>query len=150
MCTDPVVRPAQSTNPLANGVREKNDDRLLRVSRKNDLEEAQELKDLSDPDEVQAAASFRGLTFAHVTNQIWHFCSVDYGPRCIQPSLDLMTLRLLTCCLDTCIGYNSLYVVPNVEFPNGQGLPDGRRLWSWLILCDDGMIAASGHFVIQC
>ncbi|GAB1196414.1 hypothetical protein APSETT444_005684 [Aspergillus pseudonomiae] len=79
MCTDPVVRPAQSTNPLANGVREKNDDRLLRVSRKNDLEEAQELKDLSDPDEVQAAASFRGLTFAHVTNQIWHFCSVDYG-----------------------------------------------------------------------
>ncbi|KAB8255613.1 ADP-ribosylation factor [Aspergillus pseudonomiae] len=122
MCTDPVVRPAQSTNPLANGVREKNDDRLLRVSRKNDLEEAQELKDLSDPDEVQAAASFRGLTFAHVTNQIWHFCSVDYGPRY------------------TCIGYNSLYVVPNVEFPNGQGLPDGRRLWSWLILCDDGTV----------
>ncbi|PIG83512.1 ankyrin repeat-containing protein [Aspergillus arachidicola] len=116
MCTDPVARPSQSTSPLTNGLREKNDERLPRVPGKNDLEEAQELKDLSDPAEIQAAASFRGLTFAHVTNQIWHFCSVDY---------------------DTCIGYNSLFVVPNVESPNGQGLPDGRRLWSWLILCDD-------------
>ena len=39
---------------------------------------------------------------------------------------------------DTCVGYNSLYVVPNVESSNGKDLPDGRRLWSWLILCDDG------------
>ncbi|KAE8413288.1 ADP-ribosylation factor [Aspergillus pseudocaelatus] len=122
MCTDPVVRPSQSTASSANGFREKNEDRLPRVSRKNDLEEAQELKDLSDPAEIQAAASFRGLTFAHVTNQIWHFCSVDYGPRY------------------TCIGYNSLYVVPNVESPNGRGLPDGSRLWSWLVLCDDGTV----------
>ncbi|RAQ68185.1 hypothetical protein AFCA_010639 [Aspergillus flavus] len=122
MCTDPVARPSQSTSPLTDGLREKNDERLPRVLRKNDLEEAQELKDLSDPAEIQAAASFRGLTFAHVTNQIWHFCSVDYGPRY------------------TCIGYNSLFVVPNVESPNGQGLPDGRRLWSWLILCDDGTV----------
>ncbi|KAE8134501.1 ADP-ribosylation factor [Aspergillus pseudotamarii] len=122
MCTDPVVRPSQSTASPANGFREKNEGRLPRVPRKNDLEEAQELKDLSDPAEIQAAASFRGLTFAHVTNQIWHFCSVDYGPRY------------------TCIGYNSLYVVPNVESPNGRGLPDGRRLWSWLILCDDGTV----------
>ncbi|KAE8375228.1 ADP-ribosylation factor [Aspergillus bertholletiae] len=121
MCTDPVVRPPQSTAPVANDLR-KNDDRSPRVPRKNDLEEAQELKDLSDAAEIQAAASFRGLTFSHVTNQIWHFCSVDYGPRY------------------TCIGYNSLYVVPNVESPNGQGLPDGRRLWTWLILCDDGTV----------
>lgn len=40
--------------------------------------------------------------------------------------------------LDTCIGYNSLYVIPNVETTNGKDLPDGKRLWSWLILFDDG------------
>ena len=93
MCTDPVVRPSQSTGSSANGFRQKNEDRLPRVPRKNDLEEAQELKDLSDPAEIQAAASFRGLTFAHVTNQIWHFCSVDYGPRCIHPLRNLKTLH---------------------------------------------------------
>jgi hypothetical protein len=50
--------------------------------------------------------------------------------------------------LDTCIGYNSLYVVPSVETPNGQGLPDGRRLWSWLILCDDGMTVIADYLWI--
>jgi hypothetical protein len=28
------------------------------------------------------SASFEGLTFGQVTDQIWHFSSVDYGPRC--------------------------------------------------------------------
>ncbi|KAE8348855.1 hypothetical protein BDV28DRAFT_142567 [Aspergillus coremiiformis] len=122
MCTDPVARPPQFTTSFVNSAHDRKIERSHRASRSNDLEEAHALKDLADPDEIQAAASFRGLTFSHVTNQIWHFCSVDYGPRY------------------TCIGYNSLYVVPNVEFPNGQDLPNGRRLWSWLILCDDGTV----------
>jgi hypothetical protein len=56
-----------------------------------DLEEAVSLKNLSDPDDIQKAASFRGLTFAHVTNQIWHFCSVDHGPRCINSESLIVT-----------------------------------------------------------
>lgn len=28
------------------------------------------------------SASFEGITFGQVTDQIWHFSSVDYGPRC--------------------------------------------------------------------
>jgi hypothetical protein len=28
------------------------------------------------------SASFEGLTFGEVTDQIWHFSSVDHGPRC--------------------------------------------------------------------
>ncbi|KAB8231533.1 uncharacterized protein BDW43DRAFT_140064 [Aspergillus alliaceus] len=123
MCTDPVPHQTQSKAPnLINSFNGRNVDQKHRVPRMNDLEEAHTLKDLSDPAEMQAAASFIGLTFAHVTNQIWHFCSVDYGSRY------------------TCIGYNSLHVVPNVEFSNGRGLPNGRRLWSWLILCDDGTV----------
>lgn len=42
--------------------------------------------------------------------------------------------------IDTCIGYNSLYVTSKAQISNGKDLPDGKRLWSWLILFDDGMI----------
>lgn len=44
-------------------------------------------------------------------------------------------------CEDTCIGYNTLYAasgLPREEVDNGKDLPEGRRLWCWLILCDDG------------
>ncbi|GFF46993.1 hypothetical protein IFM51744_06463 [Aspergillus udagawae] len=123
MCTDPVAAPPKAPAPVQS----------LRASfhrsidqshrpRMEDLEEAVSLKNLSDPDNIQKAASFRGLTFAHVTNQIWHFCSVDHGPRY------------------TCVGYNSLYVIPNVDISNGRDLPGGKRLWSWLIICDDGTV----------
>ncbi|KAJ5883600.1 uncharacterized protein N7473_010486 [Penicillium subrubescens] len=68
------------------------------------------------------SASFEGLTFGQVTDQIWHFSSVDYGPRY------------------TCVGYNTLFVAPGVPVENGKDLPEGTRLWSWLILCDDGTL----------
>ncbi|KAE8145999.1 ADP-ribosylation factor [Aspergillus avenaceus] len=124
MCTDPAERPSKSAVSPPDNLRVRNTDQTPRVPRMNDIEEAHALQDLSDPDQVQAAASFRGLTFGHVTDQIWHFCSVDYGPRYM------------------CIGYNSLYVVPKVEISNGKDLPDGKRLWAWLILCDDGTVVS--------
>ena len=40
---------------------------------------------------------------------------------------------------DTCVGYNTLFVIPTLSQPNGKDLPDGKRLWTWLIQCDDGM-----------
>ncbi|KAJ5707680.1 hypothetical protein N7488_007481 [Penicillium malachiteum] len=45
--------------------------------------------------------------------------------------------------LDTCIGYNTLFVTPGVSKEtndNGKDLPEGRRLWNWLILCNDGTV----------
>lgn len=44
---------------------------------------------------------------------------------------------------DTCVGYNTLFVAPDVPVENGKDLPQGTRLWSWLILCDDGKEAMS-------
>ncbi|KAF4252946.1 hypothetical protein CNMCM8714_006934 [Aspergillus fumigatus] len=125
MCTDPVTAPPKAPAPVQSlrASFHRSIDRSHRP-RMEDLEEAVSLKFLSDPDDIQNAASFRGLTFAHVTNQIWHFCSVDHGPRY------------------TCVGYNSLYVVPNVGISNGRDLPDGKRLWSWLILCNDGTVVS--------
>lgn len=44
---------------------------------------------------------------------------------------------------DTCIGYNTLFAtsdnsIPPEEMNNGKDLPEGRRLWSWIVLCNDG------------
>lgn len=42
---------------------------------------------------------------------------------------------------DTCIGYNTLFVTPSLDpeaNENAKDLPEGKRLWSWLILTDDG------------
>lgn len=30
-------------------------------------------------------------------------------------------------------------MIPTLSQPNGKDLPDGKRLWTWLIQCDDGM-----------
>ncbi|KAJ5769656.1 hypothetical protein N7520_004215 [Penicillium odoratum] len=93
----------------------------------NDLENALALKNLNlrEHEGLHDTSSFKHLTFSQVTNQIWHFSSVDHGPRY------------------TCIGYNTLFVTPGVPKEtneNGKDLPDGKRLWNWLVLCDDGTI----------
>ncbi|KAL3470610.1 hypothetical protein BJX99DRAFT_264081 [Aspergillus californicus] len=125
MCTNPVSRPskpAPQPQPLRRSFQARNSPKPARVEVDEDLEDGHAMKALPSPEEVNAAASFRGLTFGHVVDQIWHFCSTDYGPRY------------------TCIGYNSLYVIPNHDMPNEKGLPDGKRLWSWLMLFDDGTV----------
>ncbi|EYE95407.1 uncharacterized protein EURHEDRAFT_412225 [Aspergillus ruber CBS 135680] len=134
MCTEPVVqiptpKPEEPvpSSPGASTLRSRrsrhksfNQPSQTRV---DDLESGVSLGDL-DTEEIHRAASFKGLTFAQVANQIWHFCSVDHGPRY------------------TCIGYNSLYVTSKVQISNGKDLPDGKRLWSWLILFDDGTVVS--------
>ncbi|KAL6231405.1 hypothetical protein BDW75DRAFT_220298 [Aspergillus navahoensis] len=125
MCTDPVTKPsklASQPQPPRRSFQSRNSTKPVQVEVDEDLEDGHALKDLPSSEEVHAAASFRGLTFGDVVDQIWHFCSTDYGPKY------------------TCIGYNSLYVVPKLRMANEQGLPDGRRLWSWLILFEDGTV----------
>lgn len=63
-----------------------------------DLEGAYNLENL-DPviASAEAASSMRALTFSRIINQIWHFCSVDYGPRCMLTSWhgeDLTDVRI--------------------------------------------------------
>ena len=44
-----------------------------------------------------------------------------------------------------CIGYNSLYAVPDVDFKNRPSFPEGKRVWAWLILCDDSKLVLVLH-----
>ncbi|KAK2777054.1 hypothetical protein FQN52_003237 [Onygenales sp. PD_12] len=62
------------------------------------------------------------ITFSQIANKIWHFASVDYGQKYL------------------CVGYNSLHVVSGVDFQNGPSRPEGKRVWTWLIICDDGTV----------
>lgn len=110
MCTEPVVPPSKPTEPAPNSPgghsygshspsrnsRSKSLDQPH--ARVDDIESGYGLSDLTNLEEIRKAASFRGLTFAQVTNQIWHFCSVDHGPRCISPLFALIACNMLMGC----------------------------------------------------
>ncbi|KAK4861932.1 hypothetical protein LT330_003070 [Penicillium expansum] len=125
MCTEPV-HPEPETTPTTLPTKRTPQSPHVVPSFQHEVDDAENaLKHLaveSDDYRKSASASFKNLTFAQVTNQIWHFSSVDHGPRY------------------TCIGYNTLFVIPTLSQPNGKDLPDGKRLWTWLIQCDDGTI----------
>lgn len=121
MCTDPV---RQSQTAVAKTDILDPDESRGKATPEGDIEGAYNLEK-TDPVAASAeVASLGHLSFSNIINQIWHFCSVDYGPKY------------------TCIGYNSLYNVKINQkiLENGKGLPEGKRLWCWIILCDDGTV----------
>ncbi|RAO65574.1 uncharacterized protein BHQ10_001586 [Talaromyces amestolkiae] len=128
MCSDPV-RQMNTTvaepNVLEMSVSaDESEEKTQHNVSSGDLEGAYHL-DRLDPVAASAeVASLGYLSFSNIINQIWHFCSVDYGPKY------------------TCVGYNSLYTVKinGKIIENGKGLPEGKRLWCWIILCDDGTV----------
>ncbi|KAG5295205.1 ADP-ribosylation factor [Histoplasma ohiense] len=65
---------------------------------------------------------FSMISLSQIVDKIWHFSSVDYGEKYL------------------CLGYNSLHVVSGVDFGNSTGRPDGKRVWTWLLICDDGTV----------
>ncbi|KAF2862817.1 hypothetical protein K470DRAFT_255722 [Piedraia hortae CBS 480.64] len=91
-----------------------------------DLEKGDALSELSaTPDQTPSP----GLSNANLKNiyslveDIWHYTSVDMGKGY------------------TCIGYNTLYGTKHPEQVCTDGpLPHCTRIWTWLILCDDGSV----------
>ena len=93
-----------------------------------------------------ARSSSKGMnqdSHYRIADEIWHYSSVDWGEKY------------------HCIGYNSLYNVevdiPSVAKDNRSSAgdkqnqqnkedsrlssrPPGKRVWTWLILCDDGTV----------
>ncbi|KAJ5733840.1 hypothetical protein N7493_002626 [Penicillium malachiteum] len=124
MCTAPAVRPPRPAAQPKNR-RLRNQDLTVDLGHElDDVENAFRLKHMSEHESLQdnSGSLFKNLTFSQITDQIWHFSSVDH---------------------DTCIGYNTLFVTPGVSKEtndNGKDLPEGRRLWNWLILCSDGTV----------
>ncbi|EEA20476.1 conserved hypothetical protein [Talaromyces marneffei ATCC 18224] len=128
MCTDPVRQMETAVaepNILGESVpTERSEEKAQQNVSSGDLEGAYHLGQLDPVAASAEVASLGYLSFSNIINQIWHFCSVDYGPKY------------------TCVGYNSLYTVKisGKILENGKGLPEGKRLWCWIILCDDGTV----------
>ncbi|EER28026.1 hypothetical protein CPC735_033620 [Coccidioides posadasii C735 delta SOWgp] len=102
-------------------------DDLSETTRSGDIESGsrfEKLASVESPTSLEKSKEFdmSGFSFSQLVDKIWHFSSVDYGNEY------------------TCIGYNSLYVVPSVAFKQPPGRPDGKRVWSWLIVCTDGTV----------
>lgn len=81
MCTEPVIRRPKPAALPKKRLSQQRDFINSLSSEPNDLENAYGLKDVPD-DLIPDPSSFKHLTFAQVTDQIWHFSSVDHGPRC--------------------------------------------------------------------
>ncbi|KAI9839844.1 MAG: hypothetical protein M1819_000034 [Sarea resinae] len=68
------------------------------------------------------------LNHYHLVDEVWHYSSVDWGKKYL------------------CLGYNSLFNIRTENFENiredrgNRDLPDGKRVWTWLILCDGGTV----------
>jgi hypothetical protein len=65
-------------------------------------------------------------TSYHIVDDVWHWSSVDWGRRFV------------------CLGYNSLHNVRTKradyhddELDDNRDVPHGKRVWSWLVLCED-------------
>lgn len=73
---------------------------------------------LSSPDGILSMPGF-----SDVVDELWHFCSVDKGRRYIF------------------IGFNSLFAAAiSAKTKSDPSKPSGCRIWTSLLLCDDGTV----------
>ena len=62
------------------------------------------------------------LHMGSITQDLWHFCSIDWGRRY------------------ACISFNALFTTAHSRNGALSRQPDAVRVWSALILCDDGTV----------
>ena len=82
----------------------------------------------------------RELNHYDVVSTIYHWSSVDIGIKCWNASfLSTVFFSRAKHRVDLCLGCNWLHNVRpgRAENPGEPDLPQGERVWSWLILCDD-------------
>lgn len=82
MCTEPVPHTKKPTATPEKGHSHLRDVAPPVERDVDDIENAYALNEISEINTIPDSLSLKHLTFAHVTNQIWHFSSVDHGPRC--------------------------------------------------------------------
>lgn len=152
MCTEPVVqKPAEpsagSSSPAARTmhfkhVPSKSFDQPN--AQEDDLESGIAVGDAIDSEEVYKVASLKGLTFAQVTNQIWHFCSVDHGPKCMFVSFSFSLiyrvqkwsvngLQILVLGIIRSMSYQTS--IPSMERTCQMGGGYGRGLFCLTMVC---------------
>ncbi|KAJ9636058.1 hypothetical protein H2204_005555 [Knufia peltigerae] len=69
----------------------------------------------------RTSPSSHGFGFRDVVDSLWHFCSVDFGRHYIY------------------VGYNALFYLSGKKNTR-KDRPSGQRVWTSLLLCDDGTV----------
>jgi hypothetical protein len=85
------------------------------------------------------------LSHYQLVNDVWHWSTVDWGRRCKCRVLGSEVEMRLIVVLVMCLGYNSLHNVrtkpredaENDESDRCRDVPHGKRVWNWLLLCED-------------
>jgi Mg2+ and Co2+ transporter CorA len=92
-----------------------------------------------DPEKAQTAAATSSLGSSNtkpagrravsgisdILNDLWHFYSFDIGRRYIS------------------LSWNAVFFMPDAEAPDGTHKPNAIRIWSSLLLFDDGTVLSS-------
>ncbi|MCJ1386640.1 hypothetical protein MMC17_009766 [Xylographa soralifera] len=98
---------------------------LERVFQEKSIDIERDHERIDNPSTQSEAIDLNHYT---IVNEVWHYASVDWGSKYL------------------CIGYNSLYntaatlktdLEPTQKI---QNRPAGKRVWMWLVLCDDGTV----------
>ncbi|KAF2264577.1 hypothetical protein CC78DRAFT_516793 [Lojkania enalia] len=139
MCSDPVPpKPAKSLRTKKSSAtlhsRRSNKSRKSQRS-KNSSHDAPSKDTILDSEESIGMTEMmqstqlelvRDLSHYTIVDEVWHWSSVDWGRRFV------------------CLGYNSLHNIRtrvadehNDEMDNSRDTPHGRRIWNWLLLCED-------------
>ena len=111
------------TNDSAIHVPHVKDQQAVRYHCHNDVEKAS--LPVTEADRPELEESCQQLTsIADVANDLWHFFTVDFGSRYI------------------CIAWNALFFTSESYISVPDGKPNAVRIWSALLLCDDGTIVS--------
>jgi hypothetical protein len=124
LCPD-AFKSGMSNNPRG-AAQAQSDENSSSISAANekagDVEAAITLPQIKARFPDNGLGGLQGIKFGDIVNRIWHWCSTDFGPKYV------------------CLGYNSLFSVPGKKLENGPNNPEGQRIWTWLLLCEDGTI----------
>ncbi len=89
------------------------------------------------------------LNHYKLVDELWHYTSVDTGRKCEHQTYQHTTQVTNHDMIDLCLGFNTLHGGAKVDAHDidtkleTRIVPRGKRLWSWLTLCEDGQYGAS-------
>lgn len=94
------------------------------AARATDVEKGVHSSPPPAPQKPQVPSGLKGIGFGDVVNDLWHFCSVDFGRHYIY------------------VGYNALFTFPG-SVSESSSKPSGERVWTSLLICDDGTVISA-------